>query len=35
MLKDMTISDKDVFVNGDLRIEHDQNDWFVDDKLCE
>ncbi|MBR4624909.1 MAG: hypothetical protein IKO56_05170 [Alphaproteobacteria bacterium] len=35
MLKDMTISDKDVFVNGDLRIEHAQNDWFVDDKLCE
>lgn len=35
MLKDTTISDKDVFVNGDVRIEHDQNNWVIDDKLCE
>jgi hypothetical protein len=35
MLKDKSVTDKDVFINGDFRIEHTQNDWIIDNKLCD
>ncbi len=35
MLKDTSITDKDIFINGDFRIEHTKNDWIIDEKLCD
>ncbi len=35
MLKDTEITDKEVFTNGNLQIEHSNETWIVDDKICE
>ena len=35
MLKDKSVTDKDVFINGDFHVEHIQNDWIIDEKLCD
>ena len=35
MLKDTSITDEDIFINGDFRIKHKQNNWIVDEKLCD
>ena len=35
LLRDENITDRDVFINGDLRIERTNNSWVIDEKLCE
>ena len=35
LVKDKNIIDRDVFINGNFRIERTNNSWFVDENLCE
>lgn len=35
LVRDKNITDRDVFINGDLRIERTNNSWVIDEKLCE